>query len=258
MLRNLFIISVMFFSFFQVKSQDVTMSLDTLVALKSDLYKSKQKIDSLENLIIVKQSVEKTQNKKIDELKSRFDSLQSVYNRDVIRKDEYDSLIQQKDNTIKELSNENIKLQESSDLCIAKLANGRLFFKYDEELVHTSIEGLRNLKSEKIKKNFGQALMLLENYENFLIDVRNTILDIQAIDEDERNSKHRSDEYKKHCLSILKNSEYYQNIYSKRSNDNWSVPYLDNVIDITKSIISKHNPIDYKPANFVPVIEMLR
>ena len=106
-------------------------------------------------------------------------------------------------------------------------------------------------------KDFEQALQLLQNYKAYSEDVKSTFIALQTINRDEWRSKHQAEEYKNKCLSILKQSNYYKNVYSKRSANSWSIPYLDNLIDVAKLIISRHNPVEYDFANFTPLIEML-
>jgi hypothetical protein len=139
----------------------------------------------------------------------------------------------------------------------AKLANGRLYFRYSDNLVQPSIQSLLEIKTERVKKDFEQALKLLQGYKDYSEDVKNTFVALQAIDRDLWKSKHQAEEYKNKCLSILKQSSYYQKVYTKKSSKTWSIPYLDNLLNVAKSIISRHNPVESEFANFSPLIEML-
>lgn len=257
MKKYLFIVGFILLLIFQMKSQTIEISSDDLVKLKNESSAAKAKVDSLEKCIISIKSEKSQRDDEFSKLQKKCDSLQLKVNDNQMEKVKSDSLVKSKDKIIQNLNIENRKLQEESDLNIAKLANCQLYFKYNDESVQNSVEWLKIIKSEKIKHRFEQALTLLQNYKHYLDDVREKIKSIQAIDKDERDSMHKSEKYKEHCRSILKSSNYYQEIYSKKNTGIWSIPYLDNVIDITMSIISKHNPIDYEPANFALVEAML-
>lgn len=128
-------------------------------------------------------------------------------------------------------------MQETTERNIARLANGRLFFKYSDKLVKPSILSLQKLQLEDVKKDFEQALTLLQNYKTYSEDVKQTLVTMQSIDRETWKSKHQADAYKNKSLTLLKQSAYYRNVYIKRDSGLWSIPYLDNLIDAAKSII---------------------
>ena len=238
-----------FVYFFSASAQDVTISAEDFVNLNNTNKRLNDSVSALKCLIIEKDSLLNLKTTTYNDLSSQFNGLQLTL--DSLRVEN-----QNKDKQIADFNADIPKLQEAADLNAAKLANGRLYFKYSDDLVQPSIISLENLKSEQIKNKFIQALDLLKKYKGYSEDVKDTLNKLQTIDRKEWQSKHQADVYKNKCLSILKQSLYFKDVYTKK-NASWSIPYLDNIIDVTKSIISKHNPIDYQFANFMPLIEML-
>lgn len=257
MKKILFIIIIFLFSISHIKGQNITISSDELVSLRTDLSIKKDSIDSLKKEINLKNDTISDQTKRLSALSLEIDTLKSKIKESDHQIDQLKDDTLDNKNTIRRLNKQNKELKEESEKNIAKLANGRLYFKYDDKRVSESIANLKELESDKIKDQFRQALDLLQNYKDYLDDVKGTLQNLQSIDKNEWRSKHQSEQYKAKCNSILKRSKYYQNVYLKKETGAWSIPYLDNVIDIAKSIILRHNPVESEFANFSPLIEML-
>lgn len=45
--------------------------------------------------------------------------------------------------------------------------------------------------------------------------------------------------------------------YARQNSGTWSIPYLDNIIEVAISILEKHDPGHNDPVNFNSLIEML-
>lgn len=241
----------------KLHAQDITISSIDFVNLKNEIQHLKDSVEVLNEEIVSKESIVRTKDDTIDKLTSQKNILQSKI--DSIKKD-YDkknSLIVALQESGKRYQKQIQAMQETTERNIAKLANGRLYFKYSEKLVQPSILSLQKLHLEDVKKDFEQALKLLQNYKTYSEDVKQTLVTMQSIDRDIWKSKHQADAYKNKCFTLIKQSAYYRNVYIKRDSGLWSIPYLDNLIDAAKSIIKKHNPVDSEYANFLPLIEML-
>lgn len=252
-----FIVIILFLSNVKIHAQDITISSTDLVNLKNEVRHLKDSVEVLNKVIISNESIVRTKDDTIDKLTSQKIILQSKI--DSIKKD-YDiknSLIVALQESEKSYQKQVQAMQETTERNIAKLANGRLFFKYSDKLVQPSILSLQKLQLEDVKKDFEQALTLLQNYKTYSEDVKQTLVAMQSIDRETWKSKHQADAYKNKSLTLLKQSAYYRNVYIKRDSGLWSIPYLDNLIDAAKSIIKKHNPVDSEYANFLPLIEML-
>lgn len=240
-----------------VYAQDITISSTDLVNLKNEIQLLRDSVTKLNKIISKKDLQIESKNKRHNILSSQKDSLQSAMDAITIDNKEKKTLIAKLRESEKDYNRQIQAMQEISDRNTAKLANGRLYFKYSDNLVLPSIKSLLELKTEQVKNDFKQALILLQTYKRYSEDVKNTLISLQSIDRAEWKSKHRIAEYKEECISILKQSAYYQSVYKKKGANSWTIPYLDNMIDVAKSIISKHNPVESEFANFTPLIEML-
>lgn len=245
-------------------AQNVTISSTDLVNLKNEIQALKDSINTLKNDIAAKDILIEAKNKSYDERSAQYADLQVQIASLKADSDGKDSIIhalrsdkQNLDEQIQGYSKQLQALQEVADRSVAKLANGRLYYKYDAELVRQSIQDLRGMKTEQVQREFAQVPHLLQSYESYSQDVKITMNRLQNIDTSLSNSKHKVNEYRQQCMSILKQSTYYQNVYVKKGGNVWSIPYLDVIIDAAKSMISKHNPVDSEYANFFPLVEML-
>lgn len=238
-------------------AQDITISSTDLVNLKNEIQQLKDSVAELNMIIAARESLIASKDSSFNELASQNEHLQSDLERMKMEKVEKDSLIDVLQVKEESYNSQMQTMQEALDRSSAKLANGRLYFRYSDNLVQSSIQSLLELKTEKVKKDFEQALKLLWDYKYYSEDVKSMFSQLQSIDENLRKSKHQAEEYKAKCLSILERSVYYQNVYIRKSPSSWSIPYLDNLLDAAKSIISKHNPVDSEYADFSPLIEML-
>lgn len=204
----LFLLSVV-----NVNAQDITISSTDLVNLKIEIKQLKDSIKNLNDTISFKNSIIESNIKSFNEKVTELDSLRLDFITIKSEKETNDSIIlslQSSEDTF----NEQLQImQETMDRNTAKLANGRLYFRYSDNLVQLSIQSLLEIKTESVKKYFEQVLKLLQGYKDYSEDVKNTF--------------------------------------------SWSIPYLDNLLNVAKSIISRHNPVESEFANFSPLIEML-
>lgn len=243
-------------SFSNTYAQNITISSTDLVDLKNNLTKFQDSISTLNNVISEKENEINKQLNSYKKLSSTKDSIQNInleINNDNTKKSKViDSLGQE----LKRINDTLKTLRKSSDLSLAKLANSRLYYTFNQELISQSINNINNIKTEQVKKDFKQLLPLLTKYQYYSNDVKEMLKKLQAIDSELRKSKHRSEEYKKQCRSILNNSSYYKEQYLKKG-QKWTIPYLDIIIDATKAIIERHNPAEGEISNFRPLIGML-
>ena len=256
--RILFLIIIFSLGLIKINAQEfITINADDLVNLKNEIKYLNDSLEGLNKYILEKDSLIVFKDSLLKELTSQQELLQSSLEEckeDQNRIDSITDILKSQ----KDLFNSQIQdMQEILDRNTAKLANGRLYFRYSDDLVQTSIRSLLDLKTESVKKDFEQALKLLQGYKEYSADIKSTLNALQSINRDEWRSKHQADEYKNKCHSILMQSNYFKNVYSKKSTGSWTIPYLDNLINVAKIIIEGHNPVDYEFANFTPLIEML-
>lgn len=147
------------------------------------------------------------------------------------------------------------EMQKTADEVSAKYANGRLYFKYDAGRIQGCIADFNKIKTASVKEKFKQLPNLLCNYEKYSNQLK-TLLESAQNDFD-RKAKNKADEYKAKYSRELRNSDYYMHYYARQNSGTWSIPYLDNIIEVAISILEKHDPGHNDPVNFNSLIEML-
>lgn len=152
----LFLLSVV-----NVNAQDITISSTDLVNLKIEIKQLKDSIKNLNDTISFKNSIIESNIKSFNEKVTELDSLRLDFITIKSEKETNDSIIlslQSSEDTF----NEQLQImQETMDRNTAKLANGRLYFRYSDNLVQLSIQSLLEIKTESVKKYFEQVLKLL-------------------------------------------------------------------------------------------------
>jgi hypothetical protein len=147
------------------------------------------------------------------------------------------------------------QMQETADKATAQYANGRLYFKYDAERIEKCLKDFESLKTPSVKETFNQMPNLLKNYGNYSAQLK--LLLQSAQNDPDRKARNKADEYRAKYVNLIHNLSYYSSYYAKKNTGTWSIPYLNNIIDVALSILQKHDPGHNDPVNFNPLIEML-
>lgn len=147
------------------------------------------------------------------------------------------------------------EMQGMVDETIAKYANGRLYFKYEEKRIQGCIADFDKIKTVTVKEKFKQLPNLLWNYEVYSNQLK-ALLERAQNDQD-RKARNKAEEYIETYSSAIRNLFYYSHYYARQKSGTWSIPYLDNIIDVSMSILKKHDPGHNDPVNFNSLIEML-
>lgn len=147
------------------------------------------------------------------------------------------------------------EMQKTMDETSAKYANGRLYFKYDTERITRCIDDFNKIKTISVKEKFKQLPNLLNNYEKYSKQLK-ALLESAQNDPD-RKVKNKAEEYKNKYSREIRSSVYYSHYYARQNFGTWSIPYLDNIIEVAMSILKKHDPGHNDPVNFNSLIEML-
>lgn len=145
--------------------------------------------------------------------------------------------------------------QEIADEATARYANGRLFFKYEAERIEKCLKDFNDIKTQSVKETFNQIPNLLNNYGNYSTQLKQLLQSAQ--NDPDRRVRNKADEYRAKYVNLIHNSLYYSSYYAKKNSGIWSIPYLNNVIDVALSILQKHDPGHNDPVNFNSLIEML-
>ena len=147
------------------------------------------------------------------------------------------------------------QLQETADKATAQYANGRLYFKYEAERIEKCLKEFDNIKTQSVKEMFNQMPNLLKNYGNYSAQLKQLL--VSAQNDPDRRARNKADEYKTKYVNQIHNSFYYSSYYAKKNSGTWSIPYLNNIIEVALSILQKHDPGHNDPVNFNSLIEML-
>lgn len=252
-LYKIIVVFLLCFVSFVAKAQEST---GNMISISEARYLELQKdaadlIDSrdstklyLDSCEIYKRQIEKLRadsinnESDISEKKSLIDSLQTQH--------EADSL------TSKEIELRLQEMQTSMDETSAKYANGRLYFKYDAERIKGCLKDYEQLKTQSVKEKFKQLPDLLRNYGNFSEQLKNLLSSAQ--NDPDRKVRNKAEEYKSKYANEIRTSFYYTNYYAKKNSGTWSIPYLNNIIEVALSILQKHDPGHNDPVNFNSLI----
>lgn len=155
----------------------------------------------------------------------------------------------------KEINSKLSEMQASMDETSAKYANGRLYFKFDAKRINDCLADYEQLKTQSVKETFKQLPDLLRNYGSFSEQLKSLLLSAQ--NDPDRKVRNKAEEYKLKYTNEIRSSFYYTNYYAKKDSGTWSIPYLNNIIEVALSILQKHDPGHNDPVNFNSLIEML-
>lgn len=122
-----------------------------------------------------------------------------------------------------------------ADTIVARLSNDCLRKKYDQNRVNQATENFEKMYSPELKSKFGRLKFLLNEYGKFTQE-------LNAIFIEAKNDKGLGNPFtgQKQALTYIdkiKNTRYYREVYSK----NWTIPYLNNLIDKCFETIKSFN-----------------
>ena len=123
-----------------------------------------------------------------------------------------------------------------ADTIVARLSNDCLRKKYDQNRVNLAMENFEKMYSPELKSKFVRLKFLLNEYGKFTQE-------LNAIFVEAQNDKGLGNPFtgQKQALTYIdkiKNTRYYREVYS----ENWTIPYLNNLIDKCFETIKAFNP----------------
>lgn len=136
------------------------------------------------------------------------------------------------------------------DTVMVRLANDKLYGKYDEEKIDRTIKDFDRIYSTMIKKDFSQVRELLIAYKSSYNELLEILRD--ANEDDLKSFGFASNEYVEKYINRIKNMYYYRKYYSS----DWSIIYLNKKIDEAIKLLENHNPPE-KPVDFSKMLEEL-
>jgi hypothetical protein len=135
-----------------------------------------------------------------------------------------------------------------ADTIVARLSNDCLRKKYDQNRVNLAMENFEKMYSPELKSKFVRLKFLLNEYGKFTQE-------LNAIFVEAQNDKGLGNPFtgQKQALTYIdkiKNTRYYREVYS----DNWTIPYLNNLIDKCFETIKSFNPKESKELHLLELM----
>lgn len=227
-----------------ISSNDYDSLRNEIKSLQGQIEKLKENTEDKNTQIALMQNEIAGYQDKVSSLNTEVTSLQSFVSR--LRNDSA-KFAQEREKFL--------SLQNQADENAARLANGRLYFRYDNKLIQSSIQMLQSLKTERVKQTFSQTLRLLQEYQNYSNELKTTLT--LAQENTDRKARNKSEEYKAKIMNDIKSTSYYKEVYAKKASGSWSIPYLDNIIVVTKKCLQHHDAGHQNYVDFTVLIEML-
>ena len=135
-----------------------------------------------------------------------------------------------------------------ADTIVARLSNDCLRKKYDQNRVNQATENFEKMYSPELKSKFGRLKFLLNEYGKFTQE-------LNAIFIEAKNDKGLGNPFtgQKQALTYIdkiKNTRYYREVYR----ENWTIPYLNNLIDKCFETIKAFNPKESKELHLLELM----
>ena len=135
-----------------------------------------------------------------------------------------------------------------ADTIVARLSNDCLRKKYDQNRVNQAVGNFEKMYSPELKSKFGRLKFLLSEYGKFTQELVTIFIEAQ-------NDKGLGNPFtgQKQALTYIekiKNTRYYREVY----NDNWTIPYLNNLIDKCFETIKSFNPKESKELHLLELM----
>lgn len=135
-----------------------------------------------------------------------------------------------------------------ADTIVARLSNDCLRKKYDQNRVNQAMENFEKMYSPELKSKFGRLRFLLNEYGKFTQELNAIFIEAQ-------NDKGLGNPFtgQKQALTYIdkiKNTRYYRDVYS----ENWTIPYLNNLIDKCFETIKVFNPKESKKLHLLELM----
>lgn len=183
--------------------------------------------------------------KQIKELTTKVNTLTESENN--LKGKQYDNeqKIKEQEAIIKKLENRLL----FADTIVARLSNDCLLKKYDPKNVNDAIAHFEGMYSNDLKSKFSRLKILLTNYGRYNQE-------LEGIFQEAQNDKALSNPFigQKQALTYIdkiKSTLYYREVY----NENWTIPYLNSVIDKSIEIIKSFNPKESKELHLIELIK---
>ena len=209
-----------------------------------------QKQDTLQ----VKNDITKSSSAKVvnvDSLQKDVERLNNLIEKYKETETSLDVKINDLQQTVKEKNEKIEQLNKHlvfADSIVARLSNDCLRKKYDPVRVNQALVNFEQMYSNELKSKFARLKSLLDEYGNFTQELKVVLTAAQ-------NDKGLSNPFtgQKQALNYIdkiKKTRYYQDVY----NDNWTIPYLNKLIDKCIKVLKSYNPKENKELHLLELM----
>lgn len=238
--------------FASFSQKDIRDSLSTVNSQKqntvSPLSKKKAKVSKKSQSVEFSQDVMHAAT--IDSLQKTIDSLQNKIQELTLSINDFSNTsmalkINEYKKKIDRLENKLV----FADTIIARLSNDCLCKKYDATNVASAIYNFKQMYSPELKSQLGRLIVLLNEYGKYTQEIETIFIEAQN-DKDIRNpfiAREKALTY----IDKIKATTYYREVYG----DNWTIPYLNSVIDKSIEIIRSFNPRESKELHLMELMK---
>ena len=209
-----------------------------------------QEQDTSETMVqVVNEAAVKVVN--VDSLQQEIIRLSNLIEKYKESEDKLNGKIYDYEQTIIDQNKKIEKLNEYllfADTIVARLSNDCLRKKYDQNRVNQAMENFEKMYSPELKSKFGRLKTLLIEYGKFTQEL------VAIFTEAENDKELRNPFTGQRCalkyIDKIKKSRYYREVY----NDNWTIPYLNNLIDKCIGAIKTYNPKESKELHLLELM----
>ena len=136
-----------------------------------------------------------------------------------------------------------------ADSIVARLSNDCLLKKYDFKSGNSAIDNFDRMYSDNLKSKFSSLKTLLKKYGSYTQELKDIFMAVQ-------NDKALENPFKGHEQALnyidkIKATAYYKEAY----NANWTIPYLNNIIDESFKRLKSFDPKVSKELHLIELME---
>jgi len=135
-----------------------------------------------------------------------------------------------------------------ADTIVARLSNDCLRKKYDQSRVNQALVNFEKMYSPELKSKFGRLKFLLNEYGKFTQEL--VAIFIEAQNDKGLGNPFTGQKQALIYIDKIKNTRYYREVYS----DNWTIPYLNILIDKCFETIKAFNPKENKELHLLELM----
>ena len=157
---------------------------------------------------------------------------------------DYEQTIKVKNKKIERLNNYLL----FADTIVARLSNDCLRKKYDQSRVNQALVNFEKMYSPELKSKFGRLKFLLNEYGKFTQEL--VAIFIEAQNDKGLGNPFTGQKQALTYIDKIKNTRYYREVYS----DNWTIPYLNILIDKCFETIKAFNPKENKELHLLELM----